>query len=110
MFVEEILENIKIKHLKILQLDELINNFKSNIEFIQKMEVKQRSSNVKEFYEVLILNQPNDDDYQLYLNDQKLYPNQWHSYPFDAKNKLNFVLFSNNNKMLEVISVDMIYV
>ncbi|CAD8073015.1 unnamed protein product [Paramecium primaurelia] len=109
MFVEELLDSIKIKHIKILQLDELINNLKNNIEIIQKIEIKQQSTNLKELYEIFILNQPKDDNYQLYLNDEKLYPQQWHSCPFNVKHKLNFTLFSNNNKMLEVISVDMIY-
>ncbi|CAD8154145.1 unnamed protein product [Paramecium pentaurelia] len=109
MFVEEILDSIKFKHLKILQLDELINNLKNNIEIIQQIEIKQQSQNLKELCEILILNQPNDDNYQLYLDNQKLYPKQWHSFPFDAKNKLNFVLFTQQNKMLEFISFDMIY-
>ncbi|CAD8174223.1 unnamed protein product [Paramecium octaurelia] len=109
MFVEELLDSIKIKHLKILQLDELITNFKNNIEILQKIEVNKLLIPSKEFYEIFILNQPNNDHYQLYLNDQKLYPQQWSTCPFDAKQKLNFALFSSNNKMLEAVSVDMIY-
>ncbi|CAD8066248.1 unnamed protein product [Paramecium sonneborni] len=109
MFVEEIIDSIKLKHLKILQLDELINNFKNNIDIIENIEIMQQSLNLQELYEILILNQPNDDNYQLYLNDQKLYPNQWHSCLFEVQNKLKFVLYSNNNKMLQATTVDMIY-
>ncbi|CAD8072434.1 unnamed protein product [Paramecium sonneborni] len=111
MFVEEILESIKLKHIKILQLDELINHFQKNIQIIQKIQVKQQSSNLLEVYEILLLNSHNhnNDNYQLYLNDRKLYSDQWHTCPFDVKNKLNFVLFSHNNKMLQAIQVDMIY-
>ncbi|CAK79764.1 unnamed protein product (macronuclear) [Paramecium tetraurelia] len=109
MFVEELLDSIKIKHLKILQLDELINNLKNNIEILHKIDANKIFVTSKEYYQIFILNQPNDDNYQLYLNDQKLYPQIKYTCPFDAKQKLNFALFSSNNKMLEAISVDMIY-
>ncbi|CAD8149341.1 unnamed protein product [Paramecium octaurelia] len=108
MFVEEILDSVKLKHIKILQLEELINNLKQNIEMIQKLEIKQQKQNDKELYQILMINSPNDPTYQLYLNDQKLYPNQLHSQPFDFKDKLNFILFTNN-QVLETISFDMVY-